>query len=333
MRSAVIPAFGLDNLALIERPEPSPAPGQVAVAVRAVSLNYRDLLVAKGLYNPRMPLPRVPCSDCAGEVVAVGDGVTSVKVGDRVCNTFLQDWPDGQLSAAAARSAPGEALDGVLGERVVLSEGGVVPMPTHLSFEEAATLPCAAVTAWNALTTGFDVAGKTVLLQGTGGVSVFALQFAKTLGAKVLITSGNDDKLARAIQMGADAGVNYKTTPDWDKWARQQTGGVGVDLVVEVGGAGTLDRSVKAVRHGGQIALMGVLAGGGSFDPVPLFMKGATVRGIFVGSRAMFAAMNRHIAAHQLRPVIDRVFAFEQFREAFRHLEAAGHFGKVVVKV
>jgi NADPH:quinone reductase-like Zn-dependent oxidoreductase len=333
MRSVVIPQFGLDHLAGADRPDPTPGPGQVLVAVKAVSLNYRDLLVAKGQYNPKMPLPRVPCSDCAGEVVAVGDGAVSVKVGDRVCGTFLQDWADGQLSDAAARTALGGAIDGVLAERVVLNERGVVPIPDHLSFEEAATLPCAAVTAWNALTTDFDPAGKTVLLQGTGGVSVFALQFAKTLGAKVLITSGSDDKLARAVQMGADAGVNYKQTPDWDKWARQQTGGAGVDLVVEVGGAGTLDRSVKAVRHGGRISLIGVLAGGSGFDPVPVLMKGVTVRGIFVGSRAMFEAMTRHITTHQLRPVVDRVFPFDQFREAFRHLEGAGHFGKVVVAV
>lgn len=333
MRAAVIPAFGLDNLTVADRPEPTVGPGQVLVAVKAVSLNYRDLMVTRGQYNPRMPLPRVPCSDCAGEVIAVGEGVVSVKVSDRVCGTFMQDWADGQLSESAAKSALGGAIDGVLAERVVLNETGVVPIPDHLSFEEAATLPCAAVTAWNALTTDFDVAGKTVLLQGTGGVSVFALQFAKTLGARVFITSGSDDKLARALQMGADAGVNYKTTPDWDKWARQQTGGVGVDLVVEVGGAGTLDRSVKAVRHGGRVALIGVLTGGGTVDPAGILMKGVTVRGIFVGNRTMFSAMNRHISQHQLRPVIDRVSPFDQFGEAFRHLEAAGHFGKVVVKV
>jgi NADPH:quinone reductase-like Zn-dependent oxidoreductase len=333
MRAAVIPAFGLDHLTLVDRPEPTPGPGQVVVAVKAVSLNYRDLMVARGQYNPRMPLPRVPCSDCAGQVVAVGDGVASVKVGDRVCGTFMQAWQDGQLSEAAAKSALGGALDGVLAERVVLSEHGVVPTPDHLSFEEAATLPCAAVTAWNALATEFDPEGRTVLVQGTGGVSTFALQFAKTLKATVLVTSGSDDKLARALARGADAGVNYKTTLDWDKWARQQTGGVGVDLVVEVGGAGTLDRSVKAVRHGGRIALIGVLAGGGTFDPIGVLMKGVTVRGIFVGDRAMFRAMNWTIGKHRLRPVIDRVFPFDQFREAFRHLEAAGHFGKVVVRV
>jgi NADPH:quinone reductase-like Zn-dependent oxidoreductase len=333
MRTAIIPQFGLDHLTLADRPEPTPGPGQVLVAVKAVSLNYRDLLVARGQYNPRMPLPRVPCSDAAGEVLAVGDGALSVKPGDRVCGTFFQDWGDGPLTEAAGKSALGGAIDGVLAEQVLFNECGVVPIPPHLSFEEAATLPCAAVTAWNALTTDFDPAGKTVLLQGTGGVSVFALQFAVALGAKVLITSGSDDKLKRALRMGATNGVNYIQTPDWEKWTRLQADGVGVDLVVEVGGAGTLDRSVKATRPGGRIALIGVLAGGGGFDPLPLMMKGITLRGIYVGSRATFQAMNAAIAEHALRPVIDRVFAFDDFPAAFRHLESASHFGKVVVRV
>lgn len=333
MRAAIIPQFGLDHLAVVDRPDPTPGPGQVLVAVKAVSLNYRDLLVARGQYNPRMPLPRVPCSDAAGEVVAVGDGVASVKPGERVCGTFFQDWTDGPLTDAAGKSALGGALDGVLAERVVFNDAGVVPIPSHLSFEEAATLPCAAVTAWNALTTDFDPAGKTVLLQGTGGVSVFALQFAVALGAKALVTSGSDDKLKRALRTGATDGVNYVQTPDWEKWGRQQTNGVGVDLVVEVGGAGTLDRSVRATRPGGRIALIGVLAGGSGFDPLPLMMKGITLRGIYVGSRAVFEAMNATISRHALRPVIDRVFAFDDFPSAFRHLESASHFGKVVVRV
>jgi NADPH:quinone reductase-like Zn-dependent oxidoreductase len=333
MRTYVIPTFGLDHLTLTDRPDPRPGPGQVLVRVRAVSLNYRDLLVARGQYNPRMPLPRVPCSDAAGEVAAVGEGVASVKPGDRVCGTFFQGWDDGELTEAAARTTLGGDLDGVLAEQVVLNERGVIPFPAHLSFEEAATLPCAALTAWHALTVGFDPAGKTVLLQGTGGVSVFALQFAKALGAKVLITSGHDDKLARALQTGADAGTNYKSNPDWDKWARQQTGGTGVDLVVEVGGAGTLERSVKAVRYGGRVALIGVLAAGGGVNPVGILMRAVRVQGIFVGSRAMFRSMNRLIEEKQLRPVVDRVFPFERAADAFRHLEAAGHLGKVVIAV
>ena len=333
VRAFVVPSFGLEHLTLAERPEPAPGPGQVLVRVRAVSLNYRDLLVAKGQYNPRMPLPRVPCSDAAGEVVTVGDGVTAVKPGDRVCSTFCQQWLDGDLTDATARSALGGDLDGVLTEQVVLAADGVVPVPAHLSFEEAATLTCAAVTAWNALTTDFDAAGKTVLLQGTGGVSVFALQFAKALGAKVLVTSGHDDKLARALALGADAGVNYRATADWDKWAKQQTGGAGVDLVVEVGGAGTLERSVRATRYGGRTALIGVLAGGAEFNPLTLMMRGITLRGIYVGSRAMFLAMNRLIEAKRIVPVVDRVFGFDEAPAAFRHLEAAGHFGKVVIRV
>lgn len=332
MRAAVIPQFGIEHLTFADRADPTPAAGQVLVAVKAVSLNYRDLLVARGQYNPKMPLPRVPCSDCAGEVLAVGDNVLSVKPGDRVCGTFFQDWADGPLTDAAGKSALGGAIDGVLAEKVLLNEQGVVPVPPHLSWEEAATLPCAAVTAWNALTTDFDPAGKTVLLQGTGGVSVFALHFATALGAKVLITSGRDDKLNRALGLGAAAGVNYKTTPEWEKWARQQTSGAGVDLVVEVGGAGTLERSVKATRTGGRIALIGVLAGGSTFDPLPLMMKGITLRGIFVGSRAMFERMNEVMAKHAIRPVVDRVFAFDEVKEAFTHLEGGGHFGKVVVK-
>jgi NADPH:quinone reductase-like Zn-dependent oxidoreductase len=335
MRAVVIPAFGLDSLKIEDRPAPVPGAGQVLVGVKAVSLNYRDLLVAKGQYNPKMPLPRVPCSDCAGEVLAVGEGVSSVKAGDRVCGTFFQGWESGDLTDAASKSALGGAIDGVLAEQVVLSDHGVIPFPAGFSFEEAATLPCAGVTAWNAITNwpGFTLAGKTVLVQGTGGVSMFALQFAKALGATVLATSGNDDKLAKALALGADAGVNYKQTPDWAAWAKSQTNGVGVDLVVEVGGAGTLEQSVKAVRAGGRIALIGVLAGGSTFNPLPMMMKGVTLRGIYVGSRATFADLNKHLAAHPTKPVIDRVFAFDQPAEAFKHLEAASHFGKVVIRV
>jgi NADPH:quinone reductase-like Zn-dependent oxidoreductase len=325
--------FGLDNLALSDRPDPTPGPGQVLVRVRAASLNYRDLLVAKGQYNPRLQFPRVLGSDAAGEVVALGAGVTRFRPGERVIGCFFQDWDGGPITEAAARSTRGAEHDGVLSELVVFEQGGVVPAPGGLSFEEAATLPCAALTAWNALTTDYTVKGKTVLLQGTGGVSIFALQFAKALGARVLITSGHDDKLARARQMGADAGTNYKTNPDWDKWARQETGGTGVDLVVEVGGAGTLERSVKATRYGGHVALIGVLAGAGNFNPIQVLMKAVTVRGIFVGSRQMFEAMNGFIEQARIKPVIDRVFPFAQAADAFGYLESGSHFGKVVIAV
>jgi NADPH:quinone reductase-like Zn-dependent oxidoreductase len=325
--------FGLDRLGFEDRPDPAPGPGQVLVRVRAASLNYRDLLIAKGQYSRSMPLPRVLGSDGAGEVAAVGPGVTRCKPGDRVVGCFFQNWADGPISEAATKGALGGDRDGVLAELVVLEEGGVVPLPAGLGFEEAATLPCAALTAWNALTTGYDVAGKTVLLQGTGGVSVFALQLAKALGARVLITSGHDDKLRRALDLGADAGTNYKTNPDWDRWAREQTGGAGVDLVVEVGGAGTLERSAKAVRFGGRIALIGVLAGAGSFNPIHVLMKSITLQGIFVGSRSMFEAMNALVTARGIRPAIDRVFPFAQAADAFRHLESGAHLGKVVIKM
>jgi NADPH:quinone reductase-like Zn-dependent oxidoreductase len=245
----------------------------------------------------------------------------------------MQNWADGPLTETAARSALGGDIDGVLAEQVVLAENGVVPIPSPLSWEEAATLPCAALTAWNALTTDFDPSGKTILLQGTGGVAIFALQFARSLGARALITSSSDEKLARARTLGANEGVNYRTNPDWDRWAREQTGGKGVDLVVELGGAGTLDRSVKVVRYGGRIALIGILAGGTGFNPVPLLMRGITLRGIFVGNRSMFLAMNQHIESTQIRPVIDRVYPFADALEAFRYLESARHFGKVVIRL
>ena len=324
--------FGFDNLAITNRPDPSPAAGQVVLRLRAASLNYRDLMIAKGLYNPNMPLPRVLGSDGAGEIAAVGSGVTRWKPGDRAIGCFFQNWSDGPITDPATRSTLGGDRDGVIAEQVLLNEPGVVAIPDGLSFEEAATLPCAALTAWNALTQGKCGPGKTVLVQGTGGVSLFALQFAKALGANVFITSSSDEKLARAMQLGADAGVNYKTTADWDKWVRKQTGG-GVDIVVEVGGAGTLERSAKAVRTGGFIALIGVLSGLGTFNPMNVLMKAIALQGIFVGSRAMFEAMNRFIVEKNIKPVIDRTFAFDQSVDAFKHLESGAHFGKVVVKM
>lgn len=334
MKAVVLdPAFGLENLAVVERADPTPGAGQILVRVRATSLNYRDLLIVKGLYNPKLVMPRILGSDAAGEVVAVGAGVKNWKPGDRVAGCFMSQWSDGPISDAVAKSALGSDRDGVFAELVVFDEGSVVRIPGHLSFEEAATLPCAAVTAWNALTTANTGPGTTVLLQGTGGVSIFALQFANALGAKAIITSSHDEKLARAAALGADAGTNYKTSPDWEKWTRQQTGGVGVDVVVEVGGAGTLDRSLKAVKTGGHVALIGVLAGGGTFNPMLVLMKAVRLQGVFVGSRAMFEAMNQFMAEKQIRPVIDRVFPLTEVPAAFRHLESGGHFGKVVMSV
>lgn len=328
---AVRSGFGLDQLGFIDLPEPTAGPGQVLVKVRAAALNYRDLLLAKGQYNPRLKLPRVLGSDAAGEVVAVGEGVSRFKVGDAVVGCFMPNWTDGPITGAKATPTYGNEIDGVLTEFLAIPEAGAVPLPAGLNFAEGATLPCAAVTAWNALA-GCGPS-STVLLQGTGGVSVFALQFAKALGARVLITSSSDTKLARAIGMGADVGVNYRANPDWDKWAREQTGGAGVDVVVEVGGAGTLERSARAVKVGGNIALIGVLAGAGSFNPIQVLMKAVTVRGIFVGSRAMFEAMNATIAGKGIPPVIDREFRFAESAEAFRHLDSGSHFGKVVVEI
>ena len=333
MRQWQIPAFGIDSLALIEKKTSTPGPGQVQVNVKAVSLNYRDLMVVQGRYNPKLTMPRVPCSDGAGEIIALGAGVTQWKLGDRVAAIFMQNWLDGGPSATKSKGALGGDIDGMLATEVVLSEQGIVRIPDHLNYEEAATLPCAGVTAWNSLFTSADIRpGNTVLILGTGGVSIFALQLAKMAGARVLGTSSSDEKLERAKALGLDAGLNYRTTPDWEKWAFEQTGGEGVDLVVDVGGAGTLPRAFKALRHGGTIAQMGVLAGvSDQLDIRPIFAKQLKIHGIYVGSRADFVAMNRAIAQTKIKPVIDRVFAFEEFPAALRHMEAGSHFGKIVV--
>jgi NADPH:quinone reductase-like Zn-dependent oxidoreductase len=327
--------FGLEALTLTERPQPVPGPGELLLRVRAVSLNYRDLMVVKGQYNPRLQLPSVPCSDAVGVVAAVGAGVAKVTVGQRVVALFMPAWQCGEVTDAKARSALGGGGVGTLSEHIVLPADGVVPAPEHLSDEEAATLPCAAVTAWHALITeGGLRPGDSVLLQGTGGISLFALQFARLAGARVLITSSSDDKLQRARSLGAAEGINYKTTPEWGERARQFTGGAGVDHVVEVGGAGTLPQSLRAVRMGGRVSLIGVLAGGGGqLSLLPVLMKNVRIQGIYVGSREMFEAMNRAITEHGLRPVVDRTFRFEEAPEAFRHLESGKHFGKVCIAV
>jgi NADPH:quinone reductase-like Zn-dependent oxidoreductase len=334
MKALVIDnGFGLENLALVERPTPTPGPGDVLIRVKAASLNYRDLLIARGQYNPRLKFPRILGSDAAGVVEAVGPGVTRFKPEDRVIGCFMPNWIEGHITEAAVKSTLGSDRDGVFAEYFVLGEQAVVYAPDRLSFEEAATLPCAAVTAWNALLGGGCGPGKTVLVLGTGGVSIFALQFARALGARVLVTSSHDDKLKRARALGADAGVNYRTTPDWEKWVREQTGGEGADIVIEVGGAGTLERSIKATRYGGHIALIGVLAGGAAFNPMPVLMKAVRIQGVFVGSRAMFEDMDRLIVGDGIHPVIDRVFPFEQAVEALHHQESGAHFGKVVLRV
>ncbi len=337
MRSyQITDAFGLDHLTLVERPDPvEPGHGQVRVRMRAVSLNYRDLLMVRGHYNPRQPLPLVPCSDGAGVVEAVGPGVSRWQVGDRVMGIFAQDWIDGDPDAVALRSTLGGPLNGTLTEVRNFSEHGLVATPDYLSDVEAATLPCAALTAWSAMATYGDVkAGDTVLTLGTGGVSIFAVQLARAMGARVIVTSSSDDKLERARELGAHEGVNYRTHERWSDQVLELTDGRGVDHVIEVGGAGTLDQSVRSVRPGGHIALIGVLAGGA--DPVHLtrvLMRNIRIQGILVGSRAGFEAMNRALSVHRVQPVVDRVFDFGEARAAFDHLASGSHLGKVVIRI
>ena len=327
----IVGTEGIDALRLADRPTPEPGLGEVLVRIRASSVNYRDLMTILDPESRALPYPRVPNSDGAGEVLAVGPGATRFAPGDRVASTFFQRWDDGPITADAMASALGGALDGVLAEEVTLGERGLVSIPAHLSFEEAATLPCAALTAWHALIEkGRLKAGETVLLLGTGGVSIFALQFAVLHGARPVVISSSDAKLERARRLGAWQTVNYRATPDWDRAVLDITDGLGVDHVVEVGGAGTLERSIAACRIGGHIALIGVLTGG-QINPTPIMRKSLTVHGIYVGSRAMFEAMNRAIAAAELRPVIDRRCAFDEARAAYHHMQAAGHLGKIVI--
>ena len=333
MRAWQISSFGVDSLEFVERPTPSPGPGEVLVAVRAISFNYRDLLLVKGIYNPKLKLPRIPCSDGAGEVAAVGEGVTAWKPGDRVAGIFMQNWLDGVLTPIKARGALGGDIDGTLAEYIVLKETGLVPLPEHLSYQEAATLPCAAVTAWNALGAGELKPGATVLIQGTGGVSIFALQFARLRGARVLGISSSDEKLERARSLGLDEGLNYLDKPDWDRWVLEQTGGEGADLVVEVGGIGTLPRSLRAIRIGGTVAQVGVLSGAAEALPIgSILHKQARIQGIYVGSRKDFLEMNMAVSLAVLRPVGEE-FHWTQAREALARMEEGSHFGKLVLTV
>ena len=333
MKSFEIPAFGIESLRIVERETPEPGPYEVLVRMRAASLNYRDYLVVKGDYNPKMRLPMTPLSDGSGVVEAVGPLVSRFKKGDRVAACFMQKWVDGPPTREKGNSALGGSIDGVLREYAVFSEEGLVRVPAILSDEEAATLPCAAVTAWHALFEHTPMQpGQTVLLQGTGGVSVFALQFAKAAGLRAIITSSSEEKLKRARELGADETVNYETQPDWDKAARELTGGEGVDHVVEVGGSDTLPKSLRAVRTGGSISVIGILGGGdATVGPAPILMNSLRMQGIYVGSRAMFEHMNRAIEFHRIKPVMDKVFAWTEFPAALRHMESRKHFGKIVL--
>ena len=330
----IISGDGVDALNLNEREIPIPSPGQVRVRMNANSINYRDLITIEGAGARKLPFPTIPNSDGAGVVTAIGKGV-KLQEGDRVTSCFFEEWTAGEIGASIMASALGGARQGVLAEEVVLPEHGVIPTPTSLTDEEAATLPCAALTAWHALTLPRPVkAGETVLLLGTGGVSVFAQQFCSIMGARTIVTSSSDDKLEKMKALGASEIINYQTNPEWDAITLELTGGSGVDRVVEVGGPGTFDRSVNAVRVGGIIGLIGVLTGvSGATNPTPIMAKSVTVKGIYVGSRAMFADMNRAIETHKLKPVIDQIFDFKDARSAYHTMRGAKHFGKLVIKM
>ncbi|MBV8841228.1 MAG: NAD(P)-dependent alcohol dehydrogenase [Bryobacterales bacterium] len=324
---------GLDGLRRAERPQPKPGPQQVLIRIHAASLNYRDHMVVMGRYFTAVDRDTIPLSDGAGEVVDLGPGVTRFKTGDRVCGTFVQVWKDGP------RPAQGQALgvpaDGTLAEYIALHEDGVVAMPRNLSFEEAAALPCAGVTAWNALmVAGRSVKpGDTVVCLGTGGVSMMAVQFAKAAGALVIVTSSSDEKVQRAYKIGATHGINYKTHPEWDKEVERLTEGRGADHIVEIGGAGSLPYSYRAVGFGGKIALIGFLAGAGDPNPMPLMMKAGSLHGIGVGSTRMFEDMNRAIEANGIQPPVDKIFPFDAAADAFRCLASRDFVGKIVIKI
>ena len=325
-------AYGIENLTLVEKPDPTPGPGQIVVAMRAASLNYRDLLTVIG-YGGGYPLPLIPFSDGAGEVTAIGKGVTRVAVGERVCPLFFQSWLSGPVTAESRNRPLGGPLPGVLQQKILLDADGVSKYPAHLAFEEAATLPCAGLTAWRAVSIEAPVGpDSTVLVQGTGGVSIFALQFAKARGATVIATSSSDEKLARARKLGADHTINYKETPEWGKAARELTGGRGVDVVVEVGGENTLNQSFDAARVGGAIVVIGVLGGFSSPVMIPVvFGKNLRIYGISVGSREQFDDMADHIAKWNLRPVVGQTFPFAKVPDALRLMQAGGHFGKIAI--
>src|SRR5665213_2637271 len=326
-----------DGLKRAERADPKAQARQILVRIQAASLNFRDLMIARGLYmGGAVPANTIPLSDGSGEVVAIGADVKRFRVGDRVAGTFFRGWIDGRPPGGPMTALGASPTDGVLADLVVFDEQDAVAVPAHLTAEQAATLPCAGVTAWRSLIENGRVApGETVLLIGTGGVSIFALQFARLAGARVLVISSSDEKLERARTLGADGCINYRSTPEWDGEVLRLTQGRGVDHVIEVGGAGTLGRSMASVAVNGRIQLIGVLTGRGGepASPYGLLSKQASVQGVFVGSRGQFERMNAAITAHRLVPVIDRVFGFDEAPAAYRHLEQAAHFGKVVIRL
>jgi NADPH:quinone reductase-like Zn-dependent oxidoreductase len=325
---------GIESLRRSERADPQPGPREILIRLRAASLNYRDHMIVSGKYFTPLTRNTIPLSDGAGQVAATGARVSRFRSGDRVAGTFFQVWYDGP--PARRHPALGVPLDGTLAEYIVLHEDGVVVIPSSLSFEQAATLPCAGVTAWNALmVSGRPVRpGDTVLCLGTGGVSMLALQLAQAAGARVILTSSSDDKLQRACALGAADGINYKRNPDWEKEVARLTGGRGADCIIEIGGAGTLARSYEAIAFGGKIALIGFLAGASAENnPVPLMLKSGSLHGIGVGSTAMFEAMNRAIEQNRIQPVVDTVFPFEDAPEAFRRLASGDFVGKLVIAI
>ena len=327
--------WGMDHLMLSSRPDPRPGPGEVLLRMKAASLNYRDLVVPDrgyGQYTGTLPL--IPISDGVGEVIEVGAGVTRVALGDRVCPSFLQRWVGGELNLERITGSLGGPIDGVMADLMVLPESGVCRVPGHLSDVQAATLPCAALTAWSALVTeGRLRAGDRLLVQGTGGVALFALQFAKMAGAHVTVISSSDDKLARARALGADAGINYRTEPEWARASRAITDGAGFDHILELGGEKTLPQSLRCIRPGGTVSMIGVLSGGTMSASLGLIVtRQVRLQGITVGSRDGFEAMLRAIGQHRLEPVVDRVFDFAALKDAMAYLASGAHFGKVCLR-
>lgn len=336
MKAYRIPHGGkIDGLRLEDIVERPLEPYEVRVKVRAVSLNYRDLMVAEGAYPVKVDVPIIPCSDGAGDVIAVGSKVSRVKPGDRVAASFFPHWLESRPDQNKVRSSLGGDIDGMLAEQVTLHEETLVPIPDALSYAEASTLPCAGVTAWNAIFESSDVRpGDTVLLLGTGGVSILGLQMAKAAGLRVIITSSSDEKLARARDLGADVTINYRTHPEWQDEVLRHTDGRGVDVVLEVGGQGTVTRSVASTAVGGTIAIIGGVSGfGGEVNPTTLSITAKRMVGIYVGSRAMLEQTARFVAGAAIKPVVDRVFPFAEAKEAYRHLESGAHFGKVVIEL
>lgn len=333
MRTVRLREFGIGGLREEEAERPSPGPGEVLVAMKAASLNYHDLATVLGLANPRMGLPRVPLSDGAGEVVETGEGCTSWQAGDRVTSVFFPGWQSGRPGVEKMAAVTGETVDGVMAEYRVVPERALMTAPAHLDWCQAATLPCAALTAWRALVVDGGIkAGDRVLLQGTGGVSLFALQFARILGAETFMVSSSREKLARVAPLAPDHWLSYRDQPEWGRAVRKLTGGEGVDLVVEVGGAGTLSQSLRALRIGGHVAMIGVLTGmSAPVETARIMALNARVQGLTVGSTEDFADMNRAIAGHRIEPCVGEVMGFGALPEALTLMQSGGHVGKIVV--